>query len=336
MNLSSNKIGSYLKAGDSMRLIKELPDESIHLIVTSPPYWNAVKYENENFIGSGSYDKYIKDLLQIWSECERVLKPNGKLCINSPIMPIPKKIINNHHIRHIKNINNDIEFSIIRNTSLQRCSLFIWQKQTSKLMFGSYPYPGNILEQNTVEFINVFVKDGKPEKREKEHKEQYRLTQKEWVDLTRQIWFMYPEDVSRIKNHPAQFPEKLPARLIKLYTLGSYKDYQGDIVLDPFCGLGNTLYVAHVMNRRYVGFDISEEYIEYAKEKIKNSKQTEINYFVGNPKYPNKQELQGLFINKSDAPVSFCKKEKHKKISYGRGFAFSNINKISKEDTVNA
>jgi DNA modification methylase len=325
-------IESYIKSGDSISLMKEIPDLSVHLIITSPPYWSAVEYQNKNYIGNGSYEKYIKDLSKIWKECERVLKPNGKLCINSPIMPIPKKIINNHHIRHVKNINNDIEFSIIQKTNLQRFSLFIWQKQTSKLMFGSYPYPGNILEQNTIEFINVFVKEGKPEKREKKHKDLYKLTQKDWIDLTRQIWFMYPEDIFRIKNHPAPFPEKLPARLIKLYTLGSYNDYPGDIILDPFCGLGTVPYVAKIMNRRFIGFDISEEYINYAKERITNSKQTEINYFVGSPKYPNKQELNDLLIDKNDKALALTKhKEKHKKTSYGRGFLFK-----KQEELINA
>jgi DNA modification methylase len=325
MKTPSEKIESYLKTGDSLKLIKELPENSVHLVVTSPPYWNAVKYENKNYIGCDSYNEYLTDLQKIWIECERILKPNGKLCINSPIMPIPKKIIGNHHIRHVKNINNDIEYSIMTKTDLQRYGLFIWQKQTSKLMFGSYPYPGNILEQNTVEFINVFVKEGKPEQRGKEHKERYKLTQKEWLDLTQQVWFMYPEDVSRVKNHPAPFPEKLPARLIKLYTMGSYKEYPGDVVLDPFCGLGTTPYVAYTMNRRYVGFDISDEYIEYAKNRLSNSLQTEINCFTGYAKYPSKHELNIMYVQRNDSGVSVSKEEKHKKESYGRGFTFQSI-----------
>ena len=85
-----------------------------------------------------------------------MLRPNGKMAINTPIMPVPKKIIGGQHTRHLKNINNDIEFTILNETRFLRYSLSIWQKQTSKLMFGSYPYPGNILENNTVEFINVF------------------------------------------------------------------------------------------------------------------------------------------------------------------------------------
>ena len=94
--------------GDSKKLIKQIPDNSIHLIITSPPYWNAVTYENEQFIGNSSYEQYIEDLLIVWKECERILVPNGKLCIVSPIMPIPKNIINDQHTRHLKNINNVI------------------------------------------------------------------------------------------------------------------------------------------------------------------------------------------------------------------------------------
>jgi modification methylase len=90
----------------------------------------------------------------------RVLRPNGKLCINAPIMPIPKEVIG-QHTRHLKNIAFDIEHRILAETDLERYSLFVWQKQTSKMMFGSYPYPGNPIENNTIEFVNVFVKPGK-------------------------------------------------------------------------------------------------------------------------------------------------------------------------------
>src|SRR3546814_16295992 len=103
------------------------------------------------------------------------------------------------------------------NTDLERYSLFIWQKQTSKMMFGSYPQPGNIIENNTVEFINVYVKPGKPPKFSNEVKQGNKLSRTEWLDLAQQVWFMYPEDVKREEGNPAPFPEKLPARLMRLY-----------------------------------------------------------------------------------------------------------------------
>lgn len=323
---------NYIGLGDSLALMKTLPDNSINLIITSPPYWNAVEYANNKSVGTEqSYDEYIDSLLKIWIECERVLVPNGKLCINTPIMPIPKKIIG-QHTRHIKNINNDIEYSILSTTDLNRYSLYIWQKQTSKLMFGSYPYPNNLIEQNTTEFINVFVKEGKPIKRDKAHKEANKLTQAEWIDLTQQIWFMYPQDVSRKKyKHPAPFPEKLPARLIKMFTYGALheKGIEGDTVLDPFCGIGTTCVVAKKMNRNYIGFDIAQEYVDICEQRLQETKATDkVNCFVGKIGYKTLMEQEQLFkdnerINQQTKLFNASDKKhseiKHKTKRYGRG-----------------
>src|SRR3546814_13781640 len=123
-----------------------------------------------------------------------------------------------------------MEKRILENTDLERYSLFIWQKQTSKMMFGSYPQPGNIIENNTVEFINVYVKPGKPPKFSNEVKQGNKLSRTEWLDLAQQVWFMYPEDVKREEGHPAPFPEKLPARLMRLYTQGAVGEFSGEIV----------------------------------------------------------------------------------------------------------
>ena len=96
---------------DSINFLKKIDDNTIDLIITSPPYWNAVEYEkNKNY----TYEKYLDFLLKVWTECERILKPNGKLAINTPILPIPQDIIK-QDTRHIKNINNDIEKSILEN-----------------------------------------------------------------------------------------------------------------------------------------------------------------------------------------------------------------------------
>jgi DNA modification methylase len=130
---------------DALNALGKLPSECIALAVTSPPYWNIVDYGIRGQIGQTSYEEYLSELLPIWKETARVLIPNGKLAIVTPIMPVPKKIINRSHTRHLKNINNDIERSILENIpGLQRFSLYIWQKQTSVKMFGSYPYPPNI------------------------------------------------------------------------------------------------------------------------------------------------------------------------------------------------
>jgi len=212
--------------GDAREVLKQLRKNSIDLIITSPPYWNLVDYGFEGQIGQSSYEQYLDDMTEVWIECDRILSPNGKLCINTPIVPVKKEVINNQHTRHIKNINNDIEYRILQDTRFQRYSLFIWQKQTTEKMFGSYPYPPNIYENNTIEFINVFVKPGEPKKLEKRVKEYSKLSVEEWMDLTRQVWYMYPEDVSRSGSHPAPFPVKLPARLIAMYSLFGFKACQ--------------------------------------------------------------------------------------------------------------
>src|SRR3546814_7226550 len=128
-----------------------MPDGCIDQIITSPPYWTAVEYDGDS-TGWSSYEAYLDDMQRVWRECARVLRPNGKLCINAPIMPIPKAVIE-QHTRHLKNIAFDMEKRILENTDLERYSLFIWQKQTSKMMFGSYPQPRS--EEHTSELQSL-------------------------------------------------------------------------------------------------------------------------------------------------------------------------------------
>ena len=257
---------------DAQAGLQKLPDEFAALAVTSPPYWNAVDYGVDGQIGQTSYEQYLQDLLDVWQETARVLTPNGKLAIITPIMPIAKQALNEHHTRHLKNINNDIETTILDNVpALHRYSLFVWQKQTTTKMFGSYPYPPNLYEDNTIEFINVFVKDGKPRSLPQEVKEASRLTQEQWLNLTMQVWPMYPEDVARAGGHPCPFPVVLPQRLMMMYTFRSVPEhgFEGDIVLDMFCGTGAACVAAANLGRRYIGIDISADYCEIARQRVK-------------------------------------------------------------------
>ncbi len=299
---------------DASECLSTFPEGCIDLVVTSPPYWTAVEYNQSTKQCSGSYEEYLDSLLSVWIECARVLRPNGKLAINTPIMPIPKAIINHQHTRHLKNINNDIETTILSETEMLRFSFYVWQKQTSKLMFGSYPYPGNLLENNTLEFISVYVKPGKPPKFDETVKEANRLTREEWLDLTQQVWFMYPEDVKRGGNHPAPFPEKLPARLIRMYTYGAAGDFDGELVLDPFCGTGTTCLAAKRMGRRFIGIDICEDYVNQARERIDSLEIDPPLLFTGRAKYPGKAELLSL---KTKANGKKAEAKHHRK-TYGR------------------
>lgn len=313
--LLSEMIGQF-HAGTAADVMQLLPDGSIDMIVTSPPYWTAVQYDGDS-TGWSTYEAYLDDMQRVWNQCARVLRPNGKLCINSPIMPIPKAVIE-QHTRHLKNIAFDIEARILTETDLERYSLFIWQKQTSKMMFGSYPQPGNIIENNTVEFINVYVKPGKPPKFSDEVKEANRLTRTEWLDLAQQVWFMYPEDVKREEGHPAPFPEKLPARLMRLYTNGATDNFKGEIVLDPFVGTGTTCAVAERMGRRWIGIDISERYLDYARRRMSKLDSSDPLLLVGRAKYPGKEELTALAAEEAGTSGKQAA-SKHRRTTYGRG-----------------
>ena len=261
--------------GDALERLRELPDECVALAVTSPPYWNVVDYGVEGQIGQTPYDEYIDDLVEVWRETRRVLIPNGKLAIVTPVMPIPKAEIDDQHTRHLKNIAADIEMSILaRVPGLHRFSLFVWKKQTTTKMFGSYPFPPNIYEDNTIEFINVYVKDGAPPRISKAAKEPSRLSQAEWVDLSKQIWPIYPQDVKRAGGHPAPFPTVLPQRLIMMYTFRANPEagFAGDIVLDMFNGSGATTLAAKATGRRWIGIDLHADYCEYAERRLREER----------------------------------------------------------------
>lgn len=261
------------------RKMSKLPDNSVHLVVTSPPYFNIKNYSLDGYqknkkgekvrgqIGDiQNYKRYIDEMLKVWKECERVLKPNGKLIINTPLMPMLKKNLNTHYNRHIFDINSDIEHSILNNTKLFLLDVYIWNRTnpSKRLMFGSYPYPRNFYAQNTIEFITVYVKDGQSENNlTKEIKEQSKLTKKEWVEFTKQIWNIPVPNKKDLAfgEHSAIMPEEIVRRCVRLYT------YVGDVVLDPFAGSGTTLKVAKELKRNYVGYEISRSY-----EKVINLK----------------------------------------------------------------
>ncbi|GAA7491013.1 hypothetical protein ckin124_08980 [Helicobacter pylori] len=191
--------------------MNEVPNNSVDLIITSPPYFNIKDYTKngtqdlqhsaqhvEDLGALEKYEDYLLGLLKVWLECYRALKPNGKLCINAPLMPMLKKVLNTHYNRHIFDLHADIQHSILHdlNNTLENkpkmflLDVYIWKRAnpTKRLMFGSYPYPRNFYAQNTIEFIGVFVKDGKPKQPTEEQKEQSQLTQEEWVEFTKQIW----------------------------------------------------------------------------------------------------------------------------------------------------
>jgi modification methylase len=262
------------------RDMSDVPDNSIALIVTSPPYFNIKDYaldgrqieahskSNDKQIGDiKNFDDFISELLLIWKECQRVLKPNGKMIINVPLMPMLKADFSTHENRHIFDLNASIQNSILDNLrGIYLLDTYIWNRTnpSKKLMFGSYPYPTNFYAQNTIEFVTVYVKEGKAIQPSKEVKEQSALSQEEWVEFTKQIWNLPIPGKGDLAfgTHSALMPESLAERCIRLYS------FVGDIVLDPFAGSGTTLRVAKKLNRKYIGYEVMKSYADIIEKKV--------------------------------------------------------------------
>ena len=272
--LKLDDVADRIICGDSVSVLRQLPDNWCAISITSPPYWHTVDYGMEGQIGLLSYQKYLDDLDRVWSEIARVLLPNGKFCLNVPMLPLTKDIskaaFGPSHTRVLLDLYSDMKHRIQQKTPLQLFSLYVWEKQTTEKMFGSYPFPPNLYERNYIEFISVFVKPGTPRIMPAEVKEASKITQADWLDLTQQIWWMYPENVPRLEGHPAPFPEALPNRLIAMYTFGAVPecDFPGDFVLDPFVGSGTTCVAARRMGRRYIGIDLNPEFCAFAQHRV--------------------------------------------------------------------
>ncbi len=247
--------------GDSRKMI-EVEDNSIDLVVTSPPYWHIKDYGVKGQIGYGqSLHEYLKDLYRVWKECYRILKPGRRLCINigdqfaRSIIYGRYKVIPLHaeFIAQCEDIGFDYMGSII------------WQKKTTMNttgganVMGSYPYPPNGMIEIDYEFILIFKKPGKSERVSKEIKEKSKLTKEEWKEYFYGHWYF---GGARQIEHEAMFPEELPKRLIKMYT------FVGDTVLDPFLGSGTTIRAAIDLNRNAIGYEINEKFLDVIKEKL--------------------------------------------------------------------
>ncbi|MDQ6763854.1 MAG: thermonuclease family protein [Bacteroidota bacterium] len=240
----------------------ELPGNSVHLAITSPPYWQLKDYGTENQIGfHDSYENYINNLNLVWKECYRVLHSGCRLCINIgdqfaravyygryKVIPIREEII-----KFCENIGFDYMGAII------------WQKVTTSnttgggVQMGSYPYPRNGILKLDYEFILIFKKLGDAPKPAKDQKELSKMTAEEWNTNFAGHWNFAG---ARQNNHIAMFPEELPNRLIKMFS------FIGEIVLDPFAGSGTTSLAAKNLERSSIGYEINPEFIPFIKEKL--------------------------------------------------------------------
>ena len=225
-----------------------LPDESVHLMVTSPPYNVGKDYDLD--LGLEEYRTLLRDVCR---EVYRKLVVGGRACVNvanlgrRPYIPI-----------HSYLIADMLEIGFLMRGEV------IWNKAASagsSTAWGSWKSATNPVMRDVHEYILVFSKDSMGRSGEGRTST---ITRDEFLEYTKSIWSFPTESATRV-GHPAPFPEELPRRLIQLYT------FEGDIVLDPFCGSGTTCVAALKSNRHYIGFDNSEEYVELSRERIRKT-----------------------------------------------------------------
>lgn len=225
--------------------MKEIPDNSVHLMITSPPY-NVSKEYDEDL----SLEEYLTMLKNVFEETYRVLVNGGRACINVANLGRKPYIPLSDYISHMM---MDIGFNMRGE--------ILWNKAASaspSTAWGSWQSAANPILRDVHEYILVFSKgDYKREKGKKENT----IEREQFMEWTKSIWTMKAESAKRI-GHPAPFPEELPFRLIQLYS------FKGDVVLDPFMGSGTTAVSALKSDRKFIGYDVSEDYIKLAKKRI--------------------------------------------------------------------
>ena len=301
--------------GDS-REMGEMKDESVHLIITSPPYWQLKDYGPKEQIGyNDTYEDYINNLNLVWNECYRILHKGCRICINIgdqfarsvyygryKIIPIRTEII-----KFCETIGFDYMGAII------------WQKVTTcnttggATIMGSFPYPRNGIIKLDYEFIMIFKKSGTPPKVLREIKEKSKLTKEEWNQYFYGHWNFSGEKQDR---HIAPFPEELPKRLIKMFS------FIGDTVFDPFLGSGTTSVSALKLSRNSAGYEINDEYLPTIEKRMQDA----MGFFNQVESIETIRQSPGIFDYQSEInnlpyifkdPVSFDRKIDPKTLRFG-------------------
>jgi site-specific DNA-methyltransferase (adenine-specific) len=233
----------------SSERMQEIPDNSLHLMVTSPPYNVTKEYDADL-----SLDEYLQLLRGVFSETYRVLVDGGRACINvanlgrRPYLPL-----------------SDFISHIMLEIGFQMRGEIIWNKGAGagvSMAWGSWQSASNPVLRDVHEYILVFSK-GSFTRKKLDGKENT-ISKEQFMEWTKSVWTINPESAQKI-GHPAPFPVELPYRLIQLYT------FQGDVVLDPFMGSGSTAIAALRAGRKYVGYENNTEYVKLANERISGS-----------------------------------------------------------------
>jgi len=234
--------------GDAEEVLKGIPENSVDIIVTSPPYNFGLDYESDD--DTRHWDDYFAKLGRIWAECERVLVPGGRIAVN--VQPLFSDYVPTHHIISMQ----------LMNLGLLWKAEILWEKHNYNAKFtawGSWRSPSMPYLKYTWEFVEVFAKASH---RKEGRREDIDITGDEFKKWVYGKWEIAPKRNMSELGHPAVFPEELVRRLLLLFS------YRGDVVLDPFVGTGTTALVATKTGRRFIGIDISEEYCRTAEKRL--------------------------------------------------------------------
>jgi DNA modification methylase len=259
-----NKTIHRLINGDA-RDLSFLPDESIHLVITSPPYWNLKRYnENPNQIGHiEDYESFLNELRLVWEHVFRILVPGGRLvCVVGDVCVSRRKF--GRHL--VFPLHADI-CVICRRIGFDNLNPIIWHKIANANFevengskFLGKPYEPNAIIKNDMEFILMQRKPGGYRKPTEEQRRLSKLNKKDFDSWFQQIWHITGAST---RNHPAPFPLELASRLVRMFS------FHGDTVLDPFCGTGTTMIAALRYERNSIGIDIEPEYCRMAARYLK-------------------------------------------------------------------
>lgn len=234
--------------GNSLEVLKKIPDNCVDIVLTSPPYNFGLDYENH--CDTDKWEDYFNRLYEIFDECVRVLKYGGRIIVN--VQPLFSDYIPTHHLisKYLFDAGLIWKGEILWEKNNYNCKYTAW---------GSWKSPSSPYLKYTWEYLEVFCKG---ELKKKGLSENIDITDEEFKQFVIAKWSIAPERKMKEFNHPAMFPEKLVERCLKLFS------FKGDIVLDPFNGAGTTTVVANKLNRKYIGIDISKEYCDIAKQRI--------------------------------------------------------------------
>lgn len=236
--------------GDVLEKIREIPSNSIHLAITSPPYNLGKEYDIHN--DKMEYKQYLKWLNQVWKETKRVLVPGGRFALN--IAPTG--------IKEFNPVHHDFA-SQLRKLGMVFRTEIVWYKQTmlKRTAWGSWKSPSNPHIVPSWEYVLVFNKKGKFEG----NQDDADITAEEFMKYSDGFWYIPPE--TQRNGHPAPFPQELIYRLIKFYT------FKGNTMLDMFGGTGTVAVVAQRTGRNFIHIDISKEYCKVAESRLRKTKE---------------------------------------------------------------